>query len=182
MHGGTGGRPPKRVYTVVKKLEKAYNIALEQAGHIRTLAEELAALRGRNDQLFRRLNRIEERAAVAMVRKGLEKAQGGALFGDMSRVSKGISLAIEGITQLEIENETWFELRLNTELIRKMEDTMQKWDIDNQQMISAQNVFEIIVRFYGLLLKYVRDPTDRRNISFEIRQLCPPDHDLYIGS
>ena len=182
MHGGTGGRPPTRVYTVVKNLEKAYNIALEQVGQLRTLAEELAALRARNDQLFKRLDRIEEKAAVAMVRKGLDMAQSGSIFGNTNKVARGISMAIQGIAQLEIENETWIEFRLNAALIVKMEDTLQKWDIDNQQMISAQNVYEIIVRFYGLLLKYVRDDTDRRNLSLEIRQLCPPDHDLYIGS
>ena len=182
MHGGTGGRPPTRVYTVVKHLKRAYNIALEQAAQVRTLAEELAALRARNDQLFQRLDRIEEKAAVAMVRKGLDMAQAGSMSGNTNKIARGVSLAIQGVAQLEVENETWYELRLNSTLIIKIEDTMQKWDMDNQQMISAQNVFEIIVRFYGRLLKYVRDSTDRRNLSLEIRQLLPPDHDLYISS
>lgn len=172
MHGAKGGRPPGRNYRIAQNLQAAYNQVLASPDLINN-AEEIAALWSRNDQIMHRLDKAETRMAMQQIRTGLDTAQGAMMFGDIKKTSRGLSMALEGLKIMEVEREIWWEFRLNADLLNKMRNFQQKWDMDNKQMLSAQQVVEVITLMLNMIYKYIPDKTDRRNFALELRQYLP---------
>jgi len=176
MHGGGGGRPPSQKYTIGRNIQAAYNRILASP-ELLNVSQEIASVDARIDQLHRMLADANG-AAFDMIEQGLKEARNGLMFGNQGKLSRGISMALDGVTQFQTEKEIWRLIRENTLLSLKLKDSQRKWNLEAHQMLSVQQIIEVIALFQQLVFRYLTNPIDRKNFILDIEKYLPRKDDV----
>lgn len=176
MHGGGGGKPPSQKYTIGRNIQAAYNRILASP-ELLNVSQEIASVDARIDQLHKMLDEANG-AAFDLIEQGLREARNGLMFGNQGKMSRGIAMALDGVTQFQTEKEIWHLIRTNTFLSLKLKDSQRKWNLEAQQMLSVQQIIEVIALFQQLVFRYLTNPIDRKNFILDIEKYLPRSDDV----
>lgn len=169
MHGSKGGPKPGRKYTIAKNIEAAYNRVLNSPEAI-DLSQEIAIAGARVSQLNNLLDEGWDAANYSAIRKAHEIIQRAAMTSNLSLVARGISELDIALAPIEAQSKLWHEINEQLEMVRRLQATRHKWLKDSDQMVTMNEVVEILADFTRMVFKYIKSPQDRADFAQECRE------------
>ncbi len=168
MHGSKGGGTPGRKYTIAKNIEAAYNRVLGSPEAI-DLSQEIAIAGARVSQLNALLDEGTEAANYLAIREAHATIQRAAMSSNLSMIAKGIAELDIALAPIEAQSRLWHELNEQLEMVRRLQATNHKWLKDSDQMVTMNEVVEILSDFTRMVFKYIKSPQDRADFAQECR-------------
>lgn len=169
MHGSKGGSKPGRKYTIAKNIEDAYNRVLGSPEAI-DLSQEIAIAGARVSQLNTLLDEGTESANYLAIREAHATIQRAAMTSNLSLIARGISELDIALAPIEAQSRLWHELNEQLEMVRRLQATNHKWLKDSDQMVTMNEVVEILADFTRMVFKYIQSPQDRAEFAQECRE------------
>ncbi|KKL06066.1 hypothetical protein LCGC14_2599750 [marine sediment metagenome] len=167
MHGSKGGRPPSsRKYRVAKSIEDAYNRILGDKD-IFTLSQEIAIIGSRVQQLNDQMDTYADAANYEAIRLAYTDIQDGVLGQKFSMINGGLQKLDKALVPIEAQAKLWQQLNTQIEMYRRIAATQHRWMKDSDQMVTMNEVVEIIADFTTMVFKYIKTPQDRQAFTKE---------------
>ena len=167
MHGSKGGSKPGRKYTIAKNIEDAYNRVLGSPEAI-NLSQEIGIAGARVSQLNALLDEGTEAANYLAIREAHATIQRAAISSNLSMINKGIAELDIALAPIEAQSKLWIEINEQLEMVRRLQATNHKWLKDSDQMVTMNEVVEILSDFTRMVFKYL-SPKDRSKFAKECR-------------
>ncbi|KKL93464.1 hypothetical protein LCGC14_1874450, partial [marine sediment metagenome] len=94
--------------------------------------------------------------------------QRAAISSNLSMINKGIAELDIALAPIEAQSKLWIEINEQLEMVRRLQATNHKWLKDSDQMVTMNEVVEILSDFTRMVFKYL-SPKDRSKFAKECR-------------
>lgn len=169
MHGGKGGRPPSQKYILPSQIQRTYNRIL-QSGKMVDLSHEIAIIGSRIEQLMKLLDEFDSQINAQRARDAVEQMEGALLSGNRSTQFAALDQLRSALSPMEATNLIWHQLNDQIEIARKTILSQHKILHENRQMVTMEEVVELLVYFQRIVFRYITNPADRKALSLELRE------------
>lgn len=174
MHGAHAPKTSDAKYVIAKNIQHAFNRILKSPDLL-NLTYEISLIGTRIDQLQARMDNIdpvynagEVLKATAMIRRSMSDL-------DWEALALSVNMLESAVDPIRVEDAIWDDLRVNFELLRRMNDTERRWITASNQMVPIAQVLELIIWFQRLMFRYITSARDRKAVADEIRSVLPPE-------
>lgn len=176
MHGGSGGRPHEPKYVISNAIKTAFNRIIASP-ELLSLKDEIAMMGARTDQLHHNLDEFAISHSWQDMTKSIDTAQKALIYGDQKTALKSVAFLAQAIEPLRAQYRIWEEIRENNKILTAMMDKQHRWNLDNEMMMSVEDVISFLARMTMLTIKYIPAPQDRKAFMREVRQYAPDSGD-----
>lgn len=131
----------------------------------------------RMDQLQHRMDSLDLSSVTREALVAADMIEEGIISGNVTLTANGLTSLRRALNPAVIWEKTFYDYVEATEVVRRLNDTENKWATANAQTMGIKTVLELILIVQRIMFRYIPTAKDRAECAREIRSYLPAGTD-----